>query len=370
MGSASSRKLDFGFGLRWARLRGEGGSCHVWRFLLGALPSWGSADLAGREVLAGVLVATAKLRCAGSGWCLFMFEDYEIAVKFSLGGWHGPTAFLDAIAKLWCAVARRLAAFEAHDATGECLRIFEGHEVASLGAGGQRVFAVSLDATAKLWCAGSGECVRAFDGCGSVAEVWFDVLGECLSSFEGHDVVPVSAGGQRVRTVSADATVGLWCAVSGECLFTFEGQGCTARPCFAVSLIASVDATVRLWYAVSGESLVTFEGQGCVTRRCCAVSGECSRTLEGHGCAAKLCCAVSGECLRTVEGFNKSWLHAMLCTSGGGVPDADITWTPALERAARHRIGSLTDFKLKTPLIRLASPSIWAFDCRWASDGQ
>jgi predicted Zn finger-like uncharacterized protein len=124
-------------------------------------------------------------------------------------------------------------------ATGESLRLFEGHHFwvnsACFSADGRSALSGSSDKLVKLWDLASGRCLQTFEG----------HSGGVLSVF-------LSADGRFALSGSEDTTVKLWDAATGQCVRTFEGHRykvtsvCMSRDS-RFFLSGSEDRTIKRW---------------------------------------------------------------------------------------------------------------------------
>ena len=236
-------------------------------------------------------------------------------------------------------------------ATGQCLRVFEGHEkkVAScaLSADGRLALSASWDNTLRLWDTSTGQCLRTFEGhtrdvsdCalsvnGRLAlsaswdktlRLWDTANGQCLRVFEGHashvDSCALSADGRLILSASMDRTLRLWDTSTGQCLRIFEGYTSPVISCalnaekhLALSSSTFGDLALCLWDTSTGERLRIFEGHAGSVGSCAlskdgrlALTASGDRTLRLWKIAAErsprelegrrgpvACCAISAD---------------------------------------------------------------------------
>jgi len=170
-------------------------------------------------------------------------------------------------------------------ATGECLRVFQGHklvvESVAISPDGRWGLSGSWDATLRLWDLATGECVRVFTGHGayvrSVAispdgrwgvsasadgtvRVWELASGACVQVLKGHErsgvtSVGISPDGRWVLSGSEDKTLRLWELATGKCARTFEHDSTVKSVAIAPDgrwgLSGGMDRTLRLWELVA-----------------------------------------------------------------------------------------------------------------------
>lgn len=232
-------------------------------------------------------------------------------------------------------------------ASGQCVRIFEGHKapVHSVSLTGDGKFALSADwdAELKLWDVATGTCLRSFSwghvtsatlssdgkyalsgGNDKTVTLWDVARGLELRNLEGHTEgvksVSLSPDGQHGLSGSYKA-VKLWSIADGECIRTLEGHVSfvnsvkfTADGMFALS--GSSDKTVKLWEVDSGECLRTFEGH---TDEVTSVSltGDGKYGLSGsNDGTVKLWELGTGRCLQTLKGHKSAVLTVSFSADG------------------------------------------------------
>jgi len=101
-------------------------------------------------------------------------------------------------------------------ATGQCVRVFEGHtnqiNSIALSPDGRWALSGSDDKTLRLWELDTGNCLRTFEG-----------HRDCVES------VSISPDGRWGLSGSDDKTLGLWELATGQCVRTFEGHEATVN---------------------------------------------------------------------------------------------------------------------------------------------
>ncbi len=114
---------------------------------------------------------------------------------------------------------------------------------------GRRVISGSRDRTCRIWDAASGECLRVLEGhTGAVR--W----------------VESTPGGEIVVSAADDLTVRLWDAETGQCIRVLRGHGAKVR-CVRFTadytlVSGSEDGTIRIWDALHGTRQDTLESHG------------------------------------------------------------------------------------------------------------
>ena len=163
-----------------------------------------------------------------TGQCIRTFEGGESPVTFSPDGKFALSRSGDKTLKLW------------DIASGQCLRIFEGHS--------SRVNSVSFSPDGKFVLSGSGSL-----GADNTLKLWDVKSGQCLRTFEGHtnnvNSVDFSPDGKFALSGSGDKTLKLWDIASGQCLRTFEegSSPVSFSPDGKYALSGSNDKTIKLW---------------------------------------------------------------------------------------------------------------------------
>jgi hypothetical protein len=245
-------------------------------------------------------------------------------------------------------------------ATGQCLRVFQGHtnlvESVSLSADGRWALSRSDDAV-WLWEVATGQREFSFDayyrgeavnsvslsvdgrwvlsvndevewyydklrdympmrgthrpGSDSTVRLWEVGTGRCLRTFQGHmgevRLVCLSADGRWALSESEDRTIRLWEVATGQCLRVFEGHTDNVTSvCLSAdgrwALSGSEDRTIRLWEVATGQCLRVFEGHtDNVTSVCLSADGRWA--LSGsRDHTIRLWEVAAGQCLRTFQG--------------------------------------------------------------------
>ena len=224
--------------------------------------------------------------------------------------WSAPNAIAGAIclsADGRYALSVRGSSIQLWDAgSGLCLRTFEGHTAqvnsVCLSADGRYAMSGSDDKTSKLWDAESGGCLRTFVSGSRVASV-------CLSG-----------NGRFALVGSKDNTLKLWEVESGGCLKTLLSGSRVASACLngngRFALAGSKDKTLKLWEVESGRCLRTFEGHTeLITSVSLSADGRYGLSASRDK-TLKLWELETGRCLRTFEGHADHLLSACLSADG------------------------------------------------------
>lgn len=283
--------------------------------------------------------------------------------KTFLGSWEGATFAEDSrqISSVCLSGDSRFALCGSSDdtlklwevATGQCLRIFEGHTSSVnsiyLSADNRIALSGSSDHTLKLWEVATGRCLRTFTGhtdwifsvflsadgqfalSGSydrTAKLWEVATGRCLRTLAEHTnpvySVCLSKDGRLALSGSHDHTLKLWEVATGHCLHTLVGHTdgvfsvcLSADSQFALS--GSHDRTLKFWEVATGRCLRTFaEHTSPVYSVCLSEDGRLA--LSGsHDGTAKLWEVTTGICLHTFKGYahkGNTYEANSVCLSG------------------------------------------------------
>jgi len=244
-------------------------------------------------------------------------------------------------------------------ATGQCLRVFEGHSShvysVCLSSDSRWALSASSDNTLRLWDVATGKCLRIFEGhadsvnsvclssdsrwalsasSDNTLRLWDVTTAQCLCTFEGHsddvDSVCLSSEKRFALSGSSDQTLRLWDVATGQCLRIFEGHADSVTSVCLSSdnrwaLSGSRDETLRLWDVATGRCFRIFQGHTDPVRSVC-LSADGRWALSG-GEALRLWDVATGQCLRTfdanVGGVNSVGFgsDSRLALSGGSRSD-------------------------------------------------
>src|SRR5258708_39840974 len=140
------------------------------------------------------------------------------------------------------------------------------------------IYTLSLHDALPIWvtCLGlSVDVSYAVSGSeDNTVRLWKPVTGECVRVFEGHETaitrVCISLDAAKILSADRGGVIKLWDLKSGECLRTIQahsqsasGLHLTVDGKFAVS--GSWDTTVKLWNLADGSCLKTFAHDDWVT---------------------------------------------------------------------------------------------------------
>ncbi|HEY9628209.1 MAG TPA: hypothetical protein V6C84_12990 [Coleofasciculaceae cyanobacterium] len=142
-------------------------------------------------------------------------------------------------------------------ATGQCLRIFEGHS--------RYVFSVAVSPVALNPSGIEKQALIASGSDDQTIRLWNASTGECLSILKGQrgwiQAIAFSPDGSLLASGSTDQTVKIWQVSTGDCLRTLEGHKEVRSVSFSPDgqqlATGSEDETIRLWAVQTGECLKT-----------------------------------------------------------------------------------------------------------------
>ena len=291
-----------------------------------------------RWALSGMLDSTLQLWDAATGQCLRIFEGHEshvYSVCLSSDNRWALSGSCDKTLRLWDV------------ATGQCLRIFEGHaeSVTSVYLSSDSRFALSgsSDKTLRLWDVTTGKCLRIFKGhADSVTSV-------CLSS-----------DNRWALSASHDNTLRLWDVASGQCLRIFKGHADSVVSVYLSSdnrwaLSGSDDNTLRLWDVATGECLRIFGGED-LSVTCVSLSCDNRWALSGGSDALCLWDVATGRCLRTFDGDIGS-VNSVCLSSDSGLALSGSSRTDQADQTLHlWELGALTcDDQRQKPRLLLCN---------------